>query len=104
MPKKKRGSEVLDATLQESVPSQIDAKLLTLEALGVDPDLLADFKQRVIDIIQEFPWNQKIEEIVDSELKRTAVQMEGLQSRSRERKRGMLIQVANQWVWGESYV
>lgn len=91
MPKNKE-SKTLHESLEGKIDSQVHENLENLKSFGIDPELFAQFEQRIKNIIWENPWS---EDIVVSELQKTGLSVEALFSRYDRKFRSILDHAAN---------
>lgn len=89
---KNKESKTLHESLEGKIDPQVHENLKNLQSLGIDPELFAQFEQRIINIIWENPWS---EEVVVSELQKTGLSVEALFSRYDRKFRSILDQAAN---------
>lgn len=89
---KNRKSEALNEKLEAQINPEISDRLKELKALWIDPELFAQFEQRIKKIIWENPWS---EEVVVWELERTWLTVETLVINSNRKFRSILNDAAN---------
>lgn len=72
---KNNESKTLNESLEQSINPEIQSNLENLKWLWIDPELFAQFEQKIKKIIWDNPWS---EDVVSSELQKTWLSIEAL--------------------------
>lgn len=88
----KNESKTLNESFDANVDSEIASNLENLKWLWIDPELFAQFEQRVKQIVWENPWS---EDVVVAELWKTWLSVENLFANYNREFRSILNTAAN---------
>ncbi len=96
---KNRESKTLHESLDAKIDPQLQQNLENLKWLWLDPELFAQFEQRINQIIWENPGS---ESVVAGELEKTGLSVEALFANYDRRFRSILDHAANDDLYSEA--
>ncbi len=89
---KNNESKTLNESLEQNINPEIQSNLENLKWLWIDPELFAQFEEKIKKIIWDNPWS---EDVVSSELQKTWLSVEALFSWYNREFRSILDHAAN---------